>query len=369
VRVTTVRGHRSALRVLSACALGAVLWGGPSGPASAATAPSPPQSALATATDTATANPTATDTATASPTATDTATASPTATDTATATATPTETPPAPEYVVRGAIGAKYVSDGGASALGEPLGNEVCTGPRGGCYQWFAEGLIWWSPATGAHTVRNDGFRFRYELENWAWGPLGYPLWDIECSAPGGGCYQRFEGGILWKDPSGGPATWPHGGIGARYAALNWAWGPLGYPTGDEQCYPGSTTCWEPFRGGSIWWSPSTGAHMVRGAIGSAWIADGWDLGLPLQDEQCSGPRGGCYQWFQGAVYWWSSGSGTHYVKGGIKAAYERLNWAWGGLGYPLTNEYAVSTGYRQDFQGGSIVWDRRSGATTVLWR
>jgi uncharacterized protein with LGFP repeats len=270
--------------------------------------------------------------------------------------------------VVRGGIGAKYAADGGAAALGVPLGNEVCTGPRGGCFQWFTQGLIWWSSTTGAHTVRNDGFRFRYELEDWAWGPLGYPLSDIDCSAPGGGCFQRFEGGILWKDPSGNPATWPHGAIGARYAALNWVWGPLGYPAGDEQCYPGSTTCWEPFGGGSVWWSPTTGAHMVRGAIGATWTADGWPVGLPFQDEQCTGPGGGCYQWFENGVYWWSAAAGTHYVKGGIKATYERLGWAWGGLGYPLTDEYVVSTGYRQDFQGGSIVWAWRSGSITVLW-
>lgn len=331
MRVTMVRGRHHALRVLSACAVGAALWGGPSGAASATTAPSPPPSAAA-----------------------------------APATAAPAAVT---AYEVKGAIGAKYYADGGSSVLGEPLGNEVCTAPGGGCFQWFAQGLIWWSPATGARTVRNDGFRWIYEQHDWAWGPLGYPLGDIQCTAPGGGCYQRFQGGVLWRAPGGTPATWPHGAIGAKYAALNWAWGTLGYPKADEQCYPGSTTCWEDFDGGSIWWSPSTGAHMVRGAIGKTWTADGWSVGLPFQDEQCAAPGGGCYQWFENGVYWWSAGTGTHYVKGAIKATYERLGWAWGGLGYPLTDEYVVSNGYRQDFQGGSIVWGWRDGSITVLWR
>jgi len=40
--------------------------------------------------------------------------------------------------------------------------------------------------------------------------------------------------------------------------------------------------------------------------------------------------------------------------------------WERGPLGYPVSNEYDVPGGKRNDFQRGSIVWDARTGATTV---
>ncbi|MDP9886092.1 uncharacterized protein with LGFP repeats [Sinomonas atrocyanea] len=268
-------------------------------------------------------------------------------------------------FVVKGAILGKYL-EGGNATMGAPLGDEVCTAPRGGCYQWFGSGLIWWSPAAGVHTVRNDGFRYRYEQENWAWGALGYPLEDIQCTAPKGGCYQKFQGGTLWTDLYG-TGRMTRGAIGAKYASTNYAWGRLGRVTSEEFCY--GNACYQYFEGGTIYWSPRTPATIVKGAIGSTWLADGKSTGLPTQDEQCTAPNGGCYQWFQNGVYWWNPNGGTFNVHDGIKAAYERMGWAWGRLGYPTSNEYFLGwTGSRQDFQHGSIEW-RYPGSIRIIWR
>jgi hypothetical protein len=35
-------------------------------------------------------------------------------------------------------------------------------------------------------------------------------------------------------------------------------------------------------------------------------------------------------------------------------------------LGYPVSNQYDVPGGKRNDFQRGSIVWDARTGQTRI---
>jgi uncharacterized protein with LGFP repeats len=157
------------------------------------------------------------------------------------------------------------------------------------------------------------------------------------------------------------------GAIGAKYASENFAWGRLGRVISEEFCY--GNGCYQYFEGGTIYWSPWTRATIIKGAIGSTWLADGKSTGLPTEDEQCTAPGGGCYQWFQNGVYWWHPTIGTFYVHDGIQAAYERLGWAWGGLGYPTSNEYFLGwTGSRQDFQHGSIEW-RYPGYVRIIWR
>lgn len=285
---------------------------------------------------------------------------------------------PKPAFQIKGAILGKYQSLG-AAKLGGPLGSEVCTDPKGGCHQAFANGKIWWSSSSGAAAVLYSGFLWTYENRRSAWGSLGYPRGDMRCTGPGGGCYQVFQSGILWSLPEvpsdivGLIGTVTHGAIGAKYSTLNSVWGPLGYPTFQEDC-PVATICQQQFQKGQIWWTPATGAHVLRGGIGATWNAGGQGVGFPTHDEQCSGPGGGCFQWFEKGVYWWSSRTGTHRVQGGIQSAYERLGWAWGRLGYPTSNEYLTpgswggDTSTRQDFQHGSIIWS--SGrATQVIWR
>ncbi|MBO0866262.1 MAG: esterase [Mycobacterium sp.] len=79
------------------------------------------------------------------------------------------------------------------------------------------------------------------------------------------------------------------GEILAKYRSVSGADGPLGLPIGDEQPAPngGRRTI---FGGGAIYWSPQTGAHIVRGAIRTDWEYEyggaGGPLGYPTSDEQ-----------------------------------------------------------------------------------
>ena len=109
-----------------------------------------------------------------------------------------------------------------------------------------------------------------------------------------------------------------HGAILDRWGRLGWETGPLGYPVTDEMVTPDGRGRFSHFwgsGGGSVYWTPSTGAQEVYGAIRAAWAAQGYETG-PLR--------------------------------------------------YPVSGEYAVPGGRRSDFQGGSVTWTRATGAVEV---
>lgn len=80
-----------------------------------------------------------------------------------------------------------------------------------------------------------------------------------------------------------------HGEIGVHYRALGGSGSVLGYPTTDETGTPDGIGRYNHFQSGSIYWTPSTGAHEVHGLIRSFWAAAGWErnaaLGYPISDE------------------------------------------------------------------------------------
>lgn len=78
------------------------------------------------------------------------------------------------------------------------------------------------------------------------------------------------------------------GEILKKYQSLGGSDGSLGLPIGEEQPTPNSGER-QIFAGGAIYWSPQTGAHIVRGAIRSSWEYEyggsGGPLGYPVSDE------------------------------------------------------------------------------------
>ena len=80
-----------------------------------------------------------------------------------------------------------------------------------------------------------------------------------------------------------------HGEIGVHYRALGGSGSVLGYPTTDETGAPDGVGRFNHFQAGSIYWTPSTGAHEVHGLIRNFWSAGGWErnsaLGYPISDE------------------------------------------------------------------------------------
>lgn len=201
----------------------------------------------------------------------------------------------------------KYWSLGGSSGWLGPAATGINQCPDGvGAYQHYANGSIYWHPNTGAHEV-HGAIRGRWSSLGWERSFLGYPLTDESACPDGVGRYNHFQGGSIYWSPSTG--AWEvHGAIRAKYAALGWEKSLLKYPLTNESTCPDGVGRYNHFQGGSIYWSPSTGAWEVHGAIRALWASLGWEkskLGYPISDELAVFGGAGRISHFQkGSIYW-----------------------------------------------------------------
>lgn len=155
-------------------------------------------------------------------------------------------------------------------------------------------------------------------------GFLGLPLTNENPTADSVGRFNRFQGGAIYWNRF---AFEVHGAIYSRWEALgpqNTVLGPgpergvLGYPVSNEDTTPDGVGRVNHFQNGKIYWTPTTGAHEVYGAILSTWVSLGYETSA---------------------------------------------------LGYPISGEYAVPGGRRNDFQGGNITFTRTGGSVVTLDR
>ena len=244
------------------------------------------------------------------------------------------------------AITAKYSELGGASGVLGPPDGEIspCQDGRGYFRHFWNNGSIYWSPETGAHATCGS-IREKWASLGWERSFLRYPASDV---AAGNhpqtvGTYQVFQGGAIYDHAeiahssvlaeagglklalsqevriapqiaatavqpiigtpvighAGGLAHPPkpsianthevHGAILAKYRELGAESSILGYPTTDETGCPDGVGRFNHCQAGSIYWTPSTGAHEVHGLIRDFWAAHGWErnpaLGYPISDE------------------------------------------------------------------------------------
>ena len=111
--------------------------------------------------------------------------------------------------------------------------------------------------------------------------------------------------------------------------------------------------------GGSLYWTPGRGAHLVLGAIRDKWASLGWERGVlsyPVIDELPTPDGVGRFNHFQGGSIYWRPEIGAYEVHGAIRERWAALGWERGWLGYPVTDETALADGSRfNNFQGGSI--------------
>ncbi|WP_157360966.1 hypothetical protein [Arthrobacter sp. EPSL27] len=258
------------------------------------------------------------------------------------------------------AIQAHWTSLGGASGSLGPVASTVyCELRNSGCVQRFEKGAIHWSEATGAHATQAD-IAAKWATLNWESGRLGYPVSEQVCTLKNGGCVQRFEGGAVhWSKTTGAFATWA--AIAARWAALNWEAGRLGYPVSDEICGLRNGGCVQRFEGGAVHWSNGTGAHATWAAIAARWATMNWEsgrMGYPISGETCGLRNDGCVQRFEGGVFYWSPFGGAQPMWGAILASYGGRSWESGSLGYPVAAESCSgSTVCSQEFQYGKFTW------------
>lgn len=263
------------------------------------------------------------------------------------------------------AIPARYYGDPALQAnLGAPVGGEQYAGNV--VWQEYQNGRLYWSASTGVHLMRGSILQAYLD----AGGPnvFGAPTSDEGDIGGGLGAYNLFANDVIFIWSANTGAHYVRGGIRVRWAQLGSEWGRLGFPTSDETYIAGGV--YASFSGGRIYWSAATGAWEVVGQIGADWVARGGPQsgsGYPVSGELPAG-GGGAYQSFaSGWMMFWSPPTGAHVVRGGIQAKWRETGAEWGPLGYPDGEESSVAGGAAQRFADGSVLWSAPTGAHTML--
>lgn len=200
-------------------------------------------------------------------------------------------------------------------------------------------------------------------------GFLGAAL-NSETGAPDGiGRYNHFRGGsIYWTAATGAHEV--HGAIRSKWASMGWERSTLGYPISDEEAFPDGKGRYSNFQGGSIFWSAESGAHEIHGEIMKKWFMLRGERGFlryPITDELTAPGGTGHYVHFQGGSIYWSKTTGAHEVHGAIRDKWASLKWERGALGYPITDEYGDGKYRRTNFRHGAIRWSKETGAVASI--
>ncbi|MDL9980029.1 LGFP repeat-containing protein [Microbacterium sp. ASV49] len=251
-----------------------------------------------------------------------------------------------------------------------------------------------------------------------AGGILGPTSGAVTVCADGFGYYRHFRSGSIFWHPAAG-AHEVHGPIRAKWAALSWERGFLGYPTSDQQ--PGADTDqrgdFNTFQGGAIHWYPPGIRGILSGvevavndvtaaAIGIATVgsASATPVAAPVSAVAAAVPISSAIAaaalpstrfvtvdgpgieaaQFLGKLDQIGVGAGIHLpgeapmelgssagafeVHGEIGVHYRALGGSGSVLGYPTTDETGTPDGIGRynHFQAGSIYWTPGTGAHEV---
>ncbi|UOX90822.1 hypothetical protein MUY14_09410 [Amycolatopsis sp. FBCC-B4732] len=273
-------------------------------------------------------------------------------------------------FAVHGDILTAYQRLGGpAGALGFPVADETTTSDGAGRYSDFVIGSIYTTPGTGAHGIQGE-IRKKWRALGAEKG-LGYPTTDETSTPDGVARYNHFSTNASIYYTVGTGAHNVQGEIRKKWAALGWERG-LGYPTTDESSTPDGVARYNHFTtGSSIYYTVNTGAHSIQGEIRKKWAALGWErgLGYPTTDESSTPDGVGRYNHFtNSASVYWTASTGAWSIHGAIRDKWASLGWERSALAYPTSDEYGVSVGRRNDFQHGGVTYNTSTGATTVTY-
>jgi uncharacterized protein with LGFP repeats len=282
---------------------------------------------------------------------------------------------------VCGAIRDKYNALGGSNVLGNPITNESSTPDGIGRYNYFSnDWAIYWTPNTGAWSV-HGAILNHWAAMGWERSVVGYPMTDETGTPDGVGRFNHFanDGSIYWTPNT--QAHEVHGAIRAKWSAMGWERGVLGYPVMDESVTPNKVGRFNYFSGhGAIYWTGPTGANSIHGAILDKWGAMGWEnsvLGFPATDEGGTPDGVGRFNQFSlaGSIYW-TPATGAAEIHGAIRDKWASLGWERSFLGYPVTDETGTpdQTGRFNAFSStdnlnnnnGSIYWTPATAAHEV---
>lgn len=290
-------------------------------------------------------------------------------------------------HLIYGAILDKYQALGGAadSDLGFPTIDEgagKATDSRNSTFSAADKPVIFWTPDNGAWVVRG-AINAAWDKLGGSAGTLGVPTADE--SWKGDVVTQPFTGGeVSWNAKTKAFTTTPADLAGqltgldvpgdattAIAAARRAAGGPQG-TLGDEQGaqYKVGDGVAQNFAGGTIFYSPATGAHAITGDVLAKYRAAGGpqgDLGFPASNETDGGisptSRIATFAAADNPAIFWTPEHGAFVVRGAMNAAWDKLGGATGKLGAPTADQTVSGDVVSQKFTGGSISWNKSSRA------
>ncbi|MEO9220894.1 MAG: NlpC/P60 family protein [Mycobacteriaceae bacterium] len=142
-----------------------------------------------------------------------------------------------------------------------------------------------------------------------------------ENSVPGGRVEAFVGGAIYWSPQTGARSV--KGAIRSYFNTMGASASFLGLPVTHETPTPTWVGAFNHFQGGSIYWSPASGVHEVHGAIRDAWAGQSWErdwLGFPTSDEY-SVDNGRRSDFQGGSIVWDSRTNTTSFVRSGASPA------------------------------------------------
>jgi uncharacterized protein with LGFP repeats len=161
--------------------------------------------------------------------------------------------------------------------------------------------------------------------------------------------------------------------------AINAAYDAGGGPTGalgpkDGDVYPVGDGFGQNFAGGKIFFTPATGAHVMTGAILEKYLSLGGpadsDLGFPTIDEgagRAPDSRNTTFSAADNPVIFWTPATGARVVRGAINAAWDKLGGSAGQLGVPAEDEMYRGATVTQAFTGGELSYDTKAKTFTTV--
>ena len=156
------------------------------------------------------------------------------------------------------------------------------------------------------------------------------------------------------------PDCTPSTPISRKYEALGGAGGFLGRVVEAERALSDKRGRRARYEGGNIYWTSSTGAHEVHGAILDEYGRTGGStgtLGYPTSDTRTSADEKARYSNFERGRIYYLGDAGTFTVANPFFTKHESLNGVYGVLGYPKGNARRSGDGNStyQDFVKGRI--------------
>ena len=158
-------------------------------------------------------------------------------------------------------------------------------------------------------------------------------------------------------------------------AAISAAWdaaGPLGPKDGGV--YPIGEGFGQNLAGGKIFFTPATGAHVMTGLILAKYESLGGpadsDLGFPTIDEgpgRAPDSRNTTFSAADNPVIFFTPDTGARVVRGPINAAWDKLGGSSGVLGVPAEDETYGGAVVTQKFTGGEVSYDSKAKTFTTV--